>query len=250
MSRVATSRRNGATTRPQWARTALRHLQIHGYMWMWFWAICVVGIAVATVVTDRIGTVNVSIVQFVRNGPLVWFLLSIAILVATAYLGPHVANGMTRRSFTVGALVAGVAISLLHAVTGTALTLLEGVVYGRMGWDHDTTPGEKYTPGVWETGLGPLLLDYSLAALAGTIGGLLVGITYYRLGGWWGTLALPLTLLPILYTMFSTSWSEAPFVPWDLPPITAHLAGAVAIAAAAGAFALLARTIPVKRSES
>ncbi|HLT85313.1 MAG TPA: hypothetical protein VKZ83_13860, partial [Phototrophicaceae bacterium] len=59
-----------------------------------------------------------------------------------------------------------------------------------------------------------------------------------------------LTLLPILYTMFSTSWSEAPFVPWDLPPITAHLAGAVAIAAAAGAFALLARTIPVKRSES
>src|SRR5690606_26209370 len=111
MSRVATSRRNGATTRPQWARTALRHLQIHGYMWMWFWAICVVGIAVATVVTDRIGTVNVSIVQFVRNGPLVWFLLSIAILVATAYLGPHVANGMTRRSFTVGALGSGVALS-------------------------------------------------------------------------------------------------------------------------------------------
>ncbi|QDB78783.1 hypothetical protein FHE66_14340 [Georgenia sp. 311] len=251
MSRTVAPPSRARARRPQWVRAADRHLRIYGFMWAWFWGICVAGIVVTTLVVLGVsGTVDFSVVQFVRQGPLVWFLMSIAILVATVYLGPHVANGMTRRSFVGGSLVAGVLAALLHAVTGTVLTLLEGVLYARMGWDHDATPGVEYTEGVWQTGLGPLLLDYSLAAAAGTIGGLLIGITYYRLGGWWGTFALPLTVLPVLYTMFATSWSEAPFVPWDVPPVAAVLAGGVLLVAAAIAFALLARTVPVKRSES
>jgi len=251
MSRTVSPPSGARTRRPQWLRAASRHLRIYAYMWAWFWGICVLGIVVATAVTAvASGTVNVSIVQFVRQGPLVWFLLSIAILVATVYLGPHVANGMTRRSFVTGGLVAGVLASLLHAATGTVLTLLEGAVYARMGWDHDTTPGAEFTEGIWDTGLGPLVLDYALATLAGTIGGLLIGITYYRLGGWWGTFALPLTGLPILYTMFATSWSEAPFVPWDVPTVAAVLVGVALLTCAAFAFALLARTVTIKRSES
>ncbi len=239
-----------SASRPQWMRAAHRHLSIYVFLWLWLWAICIVGAAVAIVVVNHFGTVNVSMVQFVRNGPLVWFLFSLGVIVVSGYLGVHVANGMTRRSFITGGLVAALAASLLHALTGAALLLLEGALYDRMGWDHDAAPGEEYVPGVWEAGVVDLLLDHTLAALAGTITGLLVGIAYYRLGGWWGTLALPLTLLPIVYTMFSTSWSEAPFVPWDLPPISAHVFGAVVIAAAAVAFALLTRTVPIKRSES
>jgi hypothetical protein len=250
MSRTGAPRASSATSRPQWARVAHRHLTIYVFMWAWLWAICIVGIAVAILAMALTGTVSVSVVQFVRQGPLVWFLLSISIVVSTAYLGPHVANGMTRRSFVTGGLVAGVLVSLLHAVTGSVLTLLEGGLYDRNGWDHDATPGAEYTEGIWQAGVGPLFLDYSLAALAGTVGGLLVGITYYRLGGWWGTLALPLTVLPVLYTMFATSWSEATFVPWDVPPAAAVLVGVVLLVAAAAAFALLARTVPVKRSES
>lgn len=252
MTRAAAPRLRGAvsSSRPQWARTVHRHLRVYVYLWLWFWAICIVGAAVAVVVTDRFGTVNVSVLQFVRNGPMVWFLFALGIIVSTTYLGVHVANGMTRRSFVIGGLVAGVVAALLHAVTGAALLLLEGALYDRMGWDHDAAPGEQYVRGVWETGVGPLLLDHTLTTAAGVLTGMLVGITYYRLGGWWATLALPLTMVPILYVMFATSWSEAPFVPWDLPPVSAHVFGGVGSVAAAVAFALLARTVPITRSES
>lgn len=236
--------------RPQWVRSTVHHLQVYLLMWLWLWAVCVVGVAVAIAVVDRVGTVNVSIVQFVRDGPLVWFLFSIAVIVAATYLTPHVANGMTRRSFVTGGLVAAVGSALLHAATSSGLLLLEGVVYGRMGWQHDTEPGQEYVAGVWETDLGMLLADHAVTALAGTLGGLLIGMTYYRLGGWWGTLVLPLTLLPILGVMFMTSWSEVPFVPWTGPAWSAYLVGLALVLAAGVAFALLARRVPIARTES
>ncbi|MCM3661740.1 hypothetical protein M3148_12190 [Georgenia satyanarayanai] len=236
--------------RPQWVRSAVHHLQVYLLMWVWLWAIVVVGAALAIAVVDRVGTVNVSMVQFVRTGPLVWFLFSIAVIVATTYLTAHVANGMTRRSFLTGGLVAAVSSSVLHAVTAAGLLLLEGVLYDRMGWQHDAEPGEEYTAGVWESGLGTLLVDHALLALSGTLTGLLVGITYYRLGGWWGTLALPLTISPILAVMFLTSWTEAPFVPFDAPGWSAYLVGAVLVLAAGLAFALLVRRVPIARTES
>lgn len=239
-----------SVTRPQWVRATVHHLQVYLLMWVWLWVICVVGAGVAIAVVDRVSTVNVSIVQFVRSGPLVWFLFSIAVIVATTYLTAHVANGMTRRSFLTGGLVAAAISSVLHAVTAAGLLLLEGVLYDRMGWQHDSEPGEEYVAGIWEAGLGVLLLDHALLALAGTLAGLLVGITYYRLGGWWGTLALPLTVSPILAVMFLTTWTEAPSVPLDAQGWGAYLSSAALVLAAGLAFALLVRRVPIARTES
>src|SRR5690606_38239428 len=89
MTRAAAPRLRGAvsSSRPQWARTVHRHLRVYVYLWLWLWAICIVGAAVAVVVTDRFGTVNVSVLQFVRNGPMVWFLFALGIIVSTTYLG-------------------------------------------------------------------------------------------------------------------------------------------------------------------
>lgn len=251
MTRAAAPRLRGTVSprRPQWARVAHRHLQVYVFLWLWFWVICAVGSVAAIAVVDRFGTVNVSIIQFVRNGPLVWFLFSLAIIVATAYLAPHVANGMTRRSFVRGALAAVGASAVLNTLTAAGLLLLEGALYDRMGWQHDTRPGPEYEAGIWEEGLGVLLLDHGLATLAGGVSGLLVGIAYYRLGGWWGTLALPLTLLPILAVMFLTSWS-APFMPWHLGEPLGNALGILLVLGAAVAFALLTRRIPIARTES
>src|SRR5690625_394856 len=237
--------------RTQWRAIARSQLRSYVRYWAWPWALAVVLIAATIALIDAVGTVNVSIVQFVRSGVLVWFLFALGISVASGGIGPHVANGMTRRSFTLGSIVAGLAAAILHALTAAGLVLLEGRLYARMGWDHDAAPGEEYVPGVWERGVGPLLLDHTLVTVAGLAAGLLVGMTYYRFGGWWGTVALPLTLLPIIYTMFATSWSEAPFVPWDdVPPGTAHVVGAAAAAAAVLAFAALTRRVPISRSEA
>src|SRR5690625_943184 len=161
-------------------------------LWAWMWAVCLVGVTVAIVLTDRLGTVELSVAQFIRNGPLVWFLFSVGVFIVAACLTPHVANGMTRRSFVVGTLTATVIGSLLFAAASAGILLLEGVVYDRMGWGHHAVEGDSYTAGVWEAGVGTLLLDHALVTVAGSVTGLLVGVTYYRLGGWWGTLALPL----------------------------------------------------------
>lgn len=233
--------------RPQWVRTAGRHLQVYLYVWAWFWAICLVGIAVAITVVAQVGTVNVSIVQFVRNGPLLWFLFVLALIVASTFLTPHVAHGMTRRSFARGALAAGLVIALAHSILAGALILLEGVLYEQMGWDHDLTPGAEYTPGIWEQGAGALLLDYGLATFAATVSGLLVFVAYQRLGGWLGTLALPLTMAPIFVLLVTTGWSD-PAGAWHVGrPLGTAVAVAV-VAAATVAFPLLTRNVAISRA--
>lgn len=250
MTRAAAPRLHGTvgTGRPQWARAAATHLQVYLYLWMVGWAVVVVAVTVAIAVIAMVnGSVPLSIAQFVRNGPLVWFLFAIAIMVTTMYLAPHVANGMTRRSFIRGSLVAATGNGLLHGVTAAVVVLVEGAVFDRLGWAHAAPEGQ---PGLWERGAGILLLDHTLTALAGTVTGLLVGIAYYRLGGWWATLALPLTLSPILVLMLTTSWRDAPFAPWGLPPATAYAVTAVLTLAAALAFALLTRRVPIARTES
>lgn len=251
MSPTATPRLRGAigSARPQWVRAAATHLQVYLFLWVCAWAVVVVGIALALVIVERVGAVTVSVAQFVRDGPLVWFLFAIGVVVVSAYLTPHVANGMTRRSFGRGALLAGTVNGVLNGVTAAAVVLLEGVLYDRMGWTHGT-PGDSSEPGIWEQGAGVVVLDHTLTALAGSVSGLLVAVTYYRLGGWWGTLALPLTVLPVLFLMFTTAWREAPFMPWNIAGSAAYAVSALITLTAAAAFVLLVRRVPIARTES
>lgn len=251
MSPTATPRLRGAisSTRPQWVRAAGTHLQVYVFLWACAWVVVIVGVVLAIAVVDRVGTVTVSVAQFIRDGPLVWFLFSTAVVVVSTYLTPHVANGMTRRSFGQGALLAGVLTGTLNGVTAAVVLLLEGALYDRMGWTHGT-PGDSSEPGIWEQGAGVLLLDHTMTGLAGSVSGLLVAIAYYRLGGWLGTLALPLTILPVLFLQFTTAWREVPFMPWNLPGSVAYAVSALITLTAAAAFVLLVRRVPIARTES
>ncbi len=252
MTAAPLPRQRGASSsrRPQWMRAARRPLEVYLVLWVWMWAVCLVGVTVAVLITDRLGTVELSVAQFIRNGPLIWLLFTVGVIIVAACLTPHVANGMTRRSFVVGTLVAATVGSLLYAATSAGLLLLEGALYDRMGWEHNAVEGDAYTAGVWESGAGTLLLDHTLVTFAGSAAGLLVGIAYYRLGGWWGTLALPLTLLPILAVMFTTTWSRVPFITVDTPAASTYLLGGGLVLAAAVTFVLLARRVPIARTES
>lgn len=251
MSRATTPHPGGRirSTSPQWARTCTWYLRVYAFLGVWMWAIVLPAAAIVLVVIDQVGTVNVSALQFVRNGPGIWMLFSVAIIVTTGYLPFHVANGMTRRSAVRGALLAALLGALLFAVPMSLAVLAEGAVYAALGWPHEAISSADVTP-VWDRGFGPMLLDYTLACLGGAASGLLVGTTYYRVGGWWGTLAVPVTILPAIAVTFLGGDTQATIGSWVLTPPVATVVTVVLILAAGLAFALLARNVPIARKES
>ncbi|MEE6287741.1 hypothetical protein V2J52_08760 [Georgenia sp. MJ173] len=252
MSPATTPRLGGriSSTAPQWARSSKWYLQVYAFLGVWMWAIVLPATVVILLITDRVGTVDVSILQFVRNGPGIWMLFAVAVIVTTGYLPFHVANGLTRRSAIRGALLAALLGSLLFSVPMSLAVLAEGAVYDAMGWAHDATSGADAAAGVWQQGFGPMLLDYTLACLSGAVAGLLVGMAYYRAGGWWGTLALPLTVLPALAVTFLGGDTQLTFGSWVLTPTFGTVVTVVLILAGGFAFVLLARNVPIARKES
>ncbi|MFS0699034.1 hypothetical protein AB6N24_03570 [Cellulomonas sp. 179-A 4D5 NHS] len=193
------------------ARTARHLLTMLLYLAVWFWGIAVVVLTVAILLVDRFGDVTTSVVQFARQGG-IWFPFSLTIIIATTYLPTHVAAGMTRRAFATAALVASVVTAAVYAGVLTLLIQVERLVYERAGWTHALTDiGLSATSSGTAVDLGRLFLDYLLMFGSGVVSGLLVGIVYYRAGGWWGTLALPLTIGPLFLVTALLASDAGPF---------------------------------------
>ncbi|MGC5617450.1 hypothetical protein [Georgenia sp. Z1491] len=188
----------GRRARPQWVRAAASMLSVHGVVGAWFWVGAVVLVTLATLVVDRFTTVRVSILQYASYAML-WFPFSIAVVVA-AVLTVYVANGMTRRSFIRGALASSVVVALGYGLVMALLLLVEGWIYGALGWAHGAmgTDDDGIVEGIWESGLLAPWGVATLMVLAGLVSGLAVGAGYYRFGGLRGTVLLPFALLPVL----------------------------------------------------
>ncbi|MBO1753388.1 hypothetical protein J4G33_16385 [Actinotalea sp. BY-33] len=177
-------------------RTGLRWLlQTHGFMFLWALGMLVVLVAAATIIVSNVTTPAGSIVQHARQG-LTWFPFSIAIVGITTYTNIHIGAGLTRRSLGWAALTAAVVMAVAYAALFTLALQLERAVYGWTGWAHGVDGAGGLFTSSGQVGL--VVLDVGLLFLAGQLSGVLVGIVYYRAGGWWGTLALPLTAGPIL----------------------------------------------------
>lgn len=242
-----------ARRRSQWRRAAAWSLGANLYLAAWFWAIAVVGVTVALVIIDRVATVEMSIMQFASQGA-TWFPFAVAITFVTSQIGVHVANGMTRRAFIRAHLLSVVVSAAAYTLLMSTAMAVEGAVYDRLGWPH--VPGDVERA-LWQDAFAPSLLEYGLVFLAAQMSGLLVGIAYYRFGGWWGTLLLPLTVAPVVLVQIAGpvlggTWNgrEISEPLGTGVPVSAwgFLAGAlVLIALAALAFSRLARDVPVRR---
>jgi len=226
-----------ATTRLLWTSVVLAG---------WFWAIAITGLAVATVVVAAVaGTVDVSIVQHARHGG-VWFPFSQAIIVVATCLRTYVAAGLTRRTFLRASLAAMVLTGLLYAVVAVVLLVVERGVHSALGWGTALMPGGLAAD---DAGAGVLLTEFGLTFATANVTGLLVGVAYQRGGGWWGTLSLPLTMAPLLGTLFLVGgWGgpvllEGPF--GAAAPTVAVLVATAALVAAAAAYAALVRTVEI-----
>lgn len=232
---------------PQWQQAARQVLVALAQRAAWFWAGASVLCAIVLLVVSRFAEVSLSGMQFAHQGAL-WFQFAMAISVVAVYLPVHVAAGTTRRSFLRGALIASFASAIGYAAAFTVLLLVERQIYGALGWYHgnnDVSSGTALVSGAWFY-LGGTMLIY----LAGTISGLLVGAVYYRFGGIRGTLALPLTLAPVLLVSIfapnsASQWSplggSANVSGWWQP-----LAAVVLVAAATVILHLLVRRIPIR----
>ena len=150
---------------------------------------------VAIVAIDRIGTVTNSVVGFARQG-VIWFPFSLAIILGIAHLPVHVQMGLTRRVLGAVTVLVSLTMSAFYAVTVVGLIQLERWVFHLAGWPHAIVDDANFVHDSSQVGL--LLGEYFFAALSGQLCGLLCGLVYYRVGGWWGTLALPLTVGPVI----------------------------------------------------
>ncbi|PSK99381.1 hypothetical protein CLV63_103104 [Murinocardiopsis flavida] len=232
--------------RPQWVRVLLVMLRALLVQSLWFWVWVLVPAAVAIVLLDRFGDLDMSVVQFARYGG-IWYPFALSFIGVGIQFTVHVANGLTRRSYIRAVLVTTLLIGLAYAVLMTAAMVVERAVYTANGW-------APYTSGHSASlvaGAGSLFAATALAFTAGGVSGLLVGIAFYRGGALRGFLALPLTVSPAVVVMLLTD-DVAAGRDWTFPatvstvPLTAALCLAL-IAAAATAFHLLARSAPVSK---
>jgi len=238
-------------TRSSVRATATWVLGMNLYMAAWFWLMAVVVITAALVVINVVGEVNTSVVAFARQGA-IWFPFSVLISITAAYLPVHVAAGLTRRSLSFGALIAATGTALVYGGLFGGLLLLERAVFAAFGWQWRILDDISYAS---STGIGPVLVSTTLIFLVAYVSGLLVGMTYQRLGGWGGTLALPLTAGPVLLVFALFAQDAGPFstAEWfggDRPLLVACVATLLIVGAMAFAFDHLTRGASVRNRTS
>lgn len=230
---------------PQWQRTAGTLLRINLMRAAWFFALALVGITAILLTISRFAEPQMSAVQFAYHAML-WYQFAMMVTVFVGYATVHVAHGMTRRSFIRGSLLAAGGIALGYALVITLMLLVERWLYARLGWYHGLS---NIDAEVLDRGLWPYAWGAVLVFVVGNLSALLVAAAYYRFGGWWGTVLLPLTLAPLLLVSVFAMDHEIQWTPWDL---TADVLGAarpvlamVVIAGGVLAYHLLVRRMPI-----
>jgi hypothetical protein len=237
-----------AAQRSPLVRTGQVFARVQLVLGAWLWLIVAVGSVVLTVIFDRVGTIERSTWGLFDQGPR-WFLFSMALILVTGYLPAHVASGMTRRSFAAALGVVMVVTATAYATLWTVGLAVERAVFTARGWPTGLRAGDGVVLG---DGLGGLALESLLMFVVYAASGAVVGATYYRAGGWWGTLTLPATVGPVLLAeaVLSggfTGQGLATLVPADrLAPAVAVVLVVLLAAALAAAAHLVIRTTPLR----
>ncbi|MBO3094690.1 hypothetical protein [Cellulomonas dongxiuzhuiae] len=227
------------------AHTVRRLGRANLVMLAWFWVVVTPFFVVLSFVLARIdGELDAAVILYSRQGA-IWFPFAQSVILVGLMLRVHVAAGMTRRTFARATLLVATGTGAAYAVVLTALAAVERELHHAAGWGWrvaDAILADESSPA------GLLLAELVLACVVANVSGLLVGVVYQRVGGWWGTLALPLTAGPVLLVLallggFADapagrgSWAAA--APW-------LLACLLVIALTAGAHAAVTSRVPVR----
>ncbi|MFG1818134.1 hypothetical protein ACGFIF_30525 [Kribbella sp. NPDC049174] len=128
-----------------------------------------------------------------------YFSMALGITITPAYVGLMIAQGVTRRMFSVAASIYLTGAAIATASLWVLMYQGERLLYSVQGWSqtmenphlfHDTTQA------------GLIFTEFFLLILSHEAAGWLLGITFYRFGFWRGVLMLPLSLIPAAVTEF------------------------------------------------
>jgi hypothetical protein len=164
-----------------------------------YWIVMVVAfLAVGIVIQLATGTVDHSMWDYGTQSPK-YFSMAIGITIIPAYFSLLVAQGVTRRMFSVAA-----GIYLTGAAAATALLWVlvyrvEYMLYSWQGWPQDLTNPHLFTR---TSQVGLVFAEFFLLILSHQVAGWLLGTTFYRYGLWRGILLLPFSLIPAVAAEF------------------------------------------------
>lgn len=234
---TAARRRRGATPVARATRTLTRQLTVQ---FAWYLGIVVVLALGTVVVMLAVDEPTVSVVQFGRQSA-VWFPFAIAVIVGSTSLPVHIAAGVTRGAFVRAALAAAVILGVVYAVVFAGALAIEGALYDVAGWQHRITDNAWFSSDPDD--LVAVLVGQFLSVVVAQCSGYLVGVVYQRVGGWRGTLLLPVTAGPVLGVVALLSqWIDG-----DALGAGVRLPLAVVLAALlAAAFSAVARRFPMR----
>lgn len=231
----------------QWQRASVPLLRFSLLRAVAFCAAAALVMGIVLLAISSFVAPEMSVVAFGHHAAL-WFQLAISCGLVWVYLPLHVAHGMTRRSFAQAGLLAAAIAALVYAGAMTTLLVIERSIYSERGWFHgmDSVPGTT----VMSAGVWPYLWGVVMLFAAGSMTGLLVAAVYYRVGGWWGTVWLPLTLAPLLLIATVALNPVTQWRPWNFGPAFSGpwqpVLGVAVLAIAACAFYLLVRRMPIR----
>lgn len=236
MSTVEAPRRAPAR-KSQTRRAAEWLLWSHLYMAAWFWGVVVLLAVGASVLlsNDRFDVEGTSTVGFGLQAGM-WFSFAMAIALSMRQLEPHLAAGMTRRSFWRANLLVTTAMAALYALVMIVLLWAESLIARAAGWEPRRITQTLYDSLADAPGL---FAGYLLVFLVGAVAGLVVGMAYQRLGGVWGTVALLPAIPPIFLAMDILSEDGGGWLPDALEPNAVRMLLALVVAAG---YALVYRT--------
>jgi|GEM_PF-2054965 len=172
----------------------------------WYWTIIYLVWAVVIGLIARFGTVEASMWQNMGLQAPRWFTFVFGIIAVGTYLPMFVAHGVTRRDALIGSWGFLVPYALGFSTLTTLGFGLEYLTLDVFGLLDGLT--EPYLVGS-VSDAAAIWLEYSLVNLGYMAAGVLTAIVYHLLNPWWGTLLLPVVLLPafVVEIGFRTEWT-------------------------------------------
>lgn len=222
-----------------------------GFFWVMgaFLAIVMAIFVLISAGAALLGGVDASMWQNAGSGAFKYFPMAMGIMLTPVLLPLYVAQGVTRRQFTVGG-------ALFVAVWSAGLTLamvagfaVEAVAYDALGWPHELENPHLFDS--WQQA-HLVFAEYFPLIAVHMLAGWIIGMTYYVLGWFRATLLLPVSLLPALAAevLLATSWIGSAlreFTEYTPPSAVVGVTGALLVSAAAwAALYLIVRDMPIK----
>lgn len=157
---------------------------------VWFMGIVVLifGVALSAIGAD----IPFSLWEnFIASGP-AWFTLAMGATVVTSYLPVVVAQGQTRGRFVMAATLALAALSAILSLFVLLGFGVESLLNTRLGWQMALLGDHTFDV---RSQIVLVFAEYFVRYLLFGLVGILAGYGFYRVGGWWGTLLLLVTVV-------------------------------------------------------